>query len=217
MAAASSSSSSDQILRPPYSFGIPWPELNEGVSYIDIIKSIDSGKTLIEFYSSKYKNSAPLQGWMQRIKKGQITVDGDVVTDPDTVLSVGCEVIYCRLPWREPNVPYLLEVLYEDEDLVAINKPSGLQVLPGGLFQQRTVLRQLQWKAWRTNSSYSTKYAEEEAHPAPVHRLGRGTSGILLCAKTKQAKVCLAEYFAKETLNQRTANHGKFQNFIEHW
>lgn len=196
---SSSASSSEKIPRPLYTFGIPWPELNDGVNYTDIIKSVDSGKTLIDFYSSKYKNSAPLQGWIQRIKNGQISVDGDMVTDPNAILRVGCEVVYCRLPWIEPDVPYLLEVLYEDEDMVAINKPSGLQVLPGGLFQQRTVLRQLQWKVCGQNLCYPSKSTAEELHPAPVHRLGRGTSGILLCAKTKQTKICLAGYFAKGT------------------
>ncbi|KAF5174907.1 Rna pseudouridine synthase, partial [Thalictrum thalictroides] len=73
---------------------------------------------------------------------------------------------------------------------IALNKPSGLQVLPGGLFQQRTVLTQLQWRV-------AADYGRPQ--PAPVHRLGRGTSGILLCAKTKLAKVSLASYFAHGT------------------
>ena len=49
---------------------------------------------------------------------------------------------------------------------IALNKPSGLQVLPGGLFQQRTVLTQLQWRI-----------KNQELCHVPVHRLGRGTSG----------------------------------------
>lgn len=86
--------------------------------------------------------------------------------------------------------------MYEDDDLIALNKPSGLQVLPGGLFQQRTVLTQLQW-CFGKNDSYIG--SRESPHPVPVHRLGRGTSGILLCAKTKLAKTKLAAYFAEGT------------------
>ncbi|KAG0496353.1 hypothetical protein HPP92_001044 [Vanilla planifolia] len=93
----------------------------------------------------------------------------------------------------------MLQVLYEDDDLVVINKPSGLQVLPGGLFQQRTVLTQLQWKVWKQVTYSSSSRAIKEPHPVPVHRLGRGTSGILLCAKTKLAKTTLATYFAEGT------------------
>ncbi|XP_065031374.1 RNA pseudouridine synthase 5-like [Musa acuminata AAA Group] len=185
---------------PLYSFGVPWPDLNEGLLYTDLVRSTGNATTLIEFYSSKYKNSAPLQGWLQRIRNRQITVDGGVVTDPCFALRDGAEVVYHRLPWKEPFAPYLLEVLYEDNDMVAINKPSGLQVLPGGLFQQRTVLMQLQWKEWnKVSSDCSKRQMTQETHPVPVHRLGRGTSGILLCAKTKLAKTRLSAYFANGT------------------
>ncbi|XP_038889123.1 RNA pseudouridine synthase 5 isoform X2 [Benincasa hispida] len=174
--------------------GIPWPDLNDGLFYNDVVKPFDSGKSLIEFYSCKYKSSAPLEGWLQRIKNEQITIDGQVITDPETILRIGSEVVYRRLPWKEPDTPYLLEILYEDDEMIALNKPSGLQVLPGGVFQQRTVLTQLQW--WSSKQSFSVS---EELHPVPVHRLGRGTSGILLCAKTKLARTQFAAYFADGT------------------
>ncbi|XP_019441955.1 PREDICTED: RNA pseudouridine synthase 5 isoform X1 [Lupinus angustifolius] len=179
----------------PNHFGVPWPQFNDGLSYHDTVRSSDSGLSLIEFYSTKYKSSAPLQGWLQRINSEQIIVDGSVVTDPNTLLRVGSKLVYHRLPWKEPDAPYMIEVLYEDGDIIALNKPSGLQVLPGGLFQQRTVLTQLQWQA----NKQGTFEADQRPHPVPVHRLGRGTSGILLCAKSKLAKTCLASYFADGT------------------
>ncbi|XP_008465671.1 RNA pseudouridine synthase 5 isoform X1 [Cucumis melo] len=174
--------------------GIPWPDLNDGLFYNDVVKPPDSGKSLIHFYSCKYKSSAPLEGWLQRIKNEQITIDGEVITDPETILRIGSELVYRRLPWKEPDTPFSLEILYEDDEMIALNKPSGLQVLPGGVFQQRTVLTQLQW--WSSDQSFSIS---EELHPVPVHRLGRGTSGILLCAKTKLARTQFAAYFADGT------------------
>uniref|UniRef100_A0A2P2KHL9 RNA pseudouridine synthase 5 n=1 Tax=Rhizophora mucronata TaxID=61149 RepID=A0A2P2KHL9_RHIMU len=177
------------------SFGLPWPDLNDGLFYSDVVAPSDCGLTLIDFYSTKHKNSAPSPGWLQRIQNGQITIDGMVGKEPNTILRIGAELVYHRFPWREPDAPYLLEILYEDDDMIALNKPSGLQVLPGGLYQQRTVLTQLQWWASRQNFSVTS----QGSHPVPVHRLGRGTSGILLCAKTKQAKTCLAAYFADGT------------------
>jgi 23S rRNA-/tRNA-specific pseudouridylate synthase len=182
---------------PPQRIGLPWPELNDGLAYKDAISSSESELTTVsEFYFTKYKSSAPLLGWIQRIQNGQIQIDGEVVKDPNTLLRSGSKLVYSRLPWKEPDTPYSLEVLYEDDDLIALNKPSGLQVLPGGLFQQRTVLTQLQW-CFGKNDSYIG--SRESPHPVPVHRLGRGTSGILLCAKTKLAKTKLAAYFAEGT------------------
>ncbi|ESQ45273.1 hypothetical protein EUTSA_v10010446mg [Eutrema salsugineum] len=178
--------------------GLPWPELNDGLAYKDVVSSFSSSSeltTVSDFYSTKYKSSAPLLGWIQRIQNGQIQIDGEVVKDHNTLLRRGSKLVYHRLPWKEPDTPYSLEVLYEDNDLIALNKPSGLQVLPGGLFQQRTLLTQLQWCFSKKDSSTGAR----ESHPVPVHRLGRGTSGILLCAKTKLAKTKLASYFAEGT------------------
>ncbi|KAK6933327.1 Pseudouridine synthase, RsuA/RluA-like [Dillenia turbinata] len=168
---------------------------------------LSTSSTLIDFYSTNHANSAPLQGWLQRIRNGQISVDGTITTDPNALLRDGSQLVYHRQPWTEPDVPYLLKILYEDEDMIALDKPSGLQVLPGGLFQQRTVLTQLQW--WASKQSSSSVH--QVPPPVPVHRLGRGTSGILLCAKTKVAKTRLAAYFADGTskvLNKRDINKG---------
>ncbi|CAN6320389.1 unnamed protein product [Urochloa humidicola] len=157
MAAAEGGTQVDDGAPPPgalYSFGTPWPELNQGLSYRDTFRcaDADAATTLIEFYSTNYKSSAPLAGWIKRIHNGQITIDGEVVTDPDMTLRDGSKLVYHRLPWQEPFAPHLLEALYEDDDMVALNKPSGLQVLPKGLFQQRTVLAQLQLKDWKMAS-----------------------------------------------------------------
>ncbi|XP_013597450.1 PREDICTED: RNA pseudouridine synthase 5 isoform X2 [Brassica oleracea var. oleracea] len=183
--------------QPPQQIGLPWPELNDGLTYKDVVSSSDSELTTVsDFYYTKYKSSAPLLGWIQRIQNGQIQVDGEVVKDPNTLLRSGSKLVYRRLPWKEPDTPHLLDILYQDDDLIALNKPSGLQVLPGGLFQQRTVLTQLQW-------------CFGESHPVPVHRLGRGTSGILLCAKTKLAKTKLSAYFAEGTSLVGSGNMGQ--------
>ncbi|MCL7042418.1 hypothetical protein MKW94_028521 [Papaver nudicaule] len=179
-------------------FGVEWPDSNGGLTYADTVKSNTSGSTLINFYSTKHSSSAPFQGWLQRIQNGQITIDGQIETNPDTIIRDGLELVYHRIPWKEPDAPYLLDVLYEDNHLVALNKPSGLQVLPGGLFQQRIVLTQLQWRGGKSG--------DQELHPVPVHRLGRGTSGILLCAKSKLAKTRLSAYFADGTAVVREKN-----------
>ncbi|GFP82831.1 rna pseudouridine synthase 5 [Phtheirospermum japonicum] len=192
------------------SFGEPWPEFNEGIHYHDLLRPSDAGIPLAAASQIVYtyvcvnnisrvlifRSNADrvLLYWLQRIHNKQITIDGCVVTDPNSILRGAEELVYHRLPWNEPDAPYLLEILYEDDDVIALNKPSGLQVLPGGLFQQRTVLTQLQ-----RHASNLTTSGYHEPHPVPVHRLGRGTSGILLCAKTKIAKSRLASFFADGT------------------
>ncbi|MGB9492917.1 MAG: RluA family pseudouridine synthase, partial [Terriglobales bacterium] len=73
--------------------------------------------------------------------------------------------------------PLDFEVLFEDPHLLAVNKPSGLPTLPAGGFMENTLLRLVQKQTPSAN---------------PVHRLGRGTSGIVLFAKTAQAAAQLS-------------------------
>ncbi|MGA3107732.1 MAG: RluA family pseudouridine synthase, partial [Terriglobales bacterium] len=69
------------------------------------------------------------------------------------------------------------EVLFDDPHLLAVNKPGGLPTLPGGGFMENTLLRLVQKQTPSAN---------------PVHRLGRGTTGIVLFAKTAQAAAKLS-------------------------
>eukprot|EP00250_Pteridium_aquilinum_P015336 c22527_g1_i1 orf=119-1213(+) len=169
------------------SFGVAWPSRNDGIFYHDVLPATFSTCSLLDFYCMKYKSSAPREGWQHRIQNRQITVDGKVVTAVDELVRAGDCLTYHRLPWTEPPAPYRLEVLYEDDYMLAVNKPSGLQVLPGGLYQQRTVLTQLKWRCG-SGAIVSDNKSPSSSQPSPVHRLGRGTSGVLLCAKTKAAK-----------------------------
>lgn len=55
-------------------FGIPWPEFNHGLVYTDTVKYATSAspQSLLDFYSLRYKESASKQGWLQRIRNGQV-------------------------------------------------------------------------------------------------------------------------------------------------
>ena len=127
-------------------------------------------------------------------RSGQIRVDG-ARARPETRLSVGAEVRVPPLPdapaasGREGlsarDVAYAKSlVLYEDDDVLALNKPSGLAV-QGGAKTTRHVDRLL--SAW----------GEGLHRPRLVHRLDRDTSGVLLMGKSPAAAARLSGAFAK--------------------
>lgn len=151
--------------------------MNQGWCYEDHIQPQDAGKTVLEFYS-KFSHSTP-EEWQARIQQGQIRLDGQAIT-PNTRLQAHSILSYHRPPWTEPQVPLDLPILYEDDEIWVIDKPSGLPVLPGGRFLEHTVLGQLR-----------LRYPQEQM--APVHRLGRGTSGLLLLARSPQARASLSQ------------------------
>jgi 23S rRNA pseudouridine955/2504/2580 synthase len=127
-------------------------------------------------------------------RSGQIRVDGARVK-PDTRLSAGSQVRVPPLPEaqerrekdgidpREAAFARSL-VLYEDEEVLALNKPSGLAV-QGGTKTHKHVDRLL--SAW----------GEGLERPRLVHRLDRDTSGVLVLGKTPGAAAKLAGAFAK--------------------
>lgn len=151
--------------------------MNQGWTYRDQVNRAAAGSRLLDYYAERYRHSAR-QEWQARIEAGQILVDGQPAP-ADTVLRLGQQLSYQRPPWQEPEVPLTFDLCYEDADVVVVAKPAGLPVLPGGGFLQHTLLWQLQ-----------QRYPKNP--PLPVHRLGRGTSGLLLLARSPLARAHLS-------------------------
>ena len=144
--------------------------LNRGYAYATIISSKCHGRTLLAYLASLYPHSTP-QVWQQKLNNSEVTLNGAIATGSESVTS-GQTLIWNRPPWIEPDAPRHFEVLLDDPHLLAVNKPSGLPTLPGAGFMENTLLRLVQKHVPDAN---------------PVHRLGRGTSGIVLFARTSQA------------------------------
>jgi len=144
--------------------------LNRGYAYTTIIGSKYCGQTLLSHLANLYPHSTP-QAWQQKLNNGEVTLNGVTANGSESVTS-GQTLVWNRPPWIEPDAPQHFEVLLDDPHLLAVNKPSGLPTLPGGGFLENTLLRLVQKQFPNAN---------------PVHRLGRGTSGIVLFAKTPQA------------------------------
>ena len=153
-------------------------QTNQGWLYQDQVKSLETEFTLLQYYTQRYRHSSQSE-WQDRIQSGQILVDGRQVPI-DTPLQPGQQLTYCRSPWEEPDTPLDFDVLYDDSDLLVVAKPAGLPVLPGGSFLEHTLLRQLQ-KRYPTDT------------PVPIHRLGRGTSGLVLLARSPLARSHLSQ------------------------
>ena len=168
--------------------------MNQGWIYREQIKSTDAGQTVWEYYSNKYRHSTK-EEWQARIEAGRILLNGQPVTTT-TILKQKDRLAYYRQPWTEPEVPLEFELLYEDRDLLIINKPSGLPVIPGGGFLQHTLLWQL-------------KIQYPQNTPVPIHRLGRGTSGLLLLARSPLAKSHLARQMRDSTSKQEDSQISK--------
>jgi 23S rRNA pseudouridine1911/1915/1917 synthase len=150
--------------------------LNRGFTYTETIGRRGEGWRLLEYLSRRYVHT-PEPAWRERIEGGLVLVDGRPGESPE-ILRAGQTVTWSRPPWEEPGAPLTYAVLFEDEDLLAVAKPSGLPTLPGAGYLEHTLLALVRR---RTPGA------------SPVHRLGRGTSGVVLFAKTRAAMRALSE------------------------
>jgi len=154
---------------------------NRGWIYRDRVGVDGAGSSLVDFYAERYTHSTPEQ-WRQRIIAGQVYVDADPASEPDQLLTRDQRLSYHRPPWLEAEVPSDVATVFEDEDLLVVDKPAGLPVLPGGNFLEHTLLRVLRARHGET--------------VAPLHRLGRGTSGLIVFAKSVIARRQVSADFA---------------------
>ena len=106
------------------------------------------------------------------------------------------------------NIP--LEVVYEDEDVLVINKPAGLVVHPGHGNYEHTLLNALAYYFQQTQAHLDINNPEIGL----VHRIDKDTSGLLLIAKTPEAKTNLGKQFFDHT-TERTYNALVWGTFTE--
>jgi 23S rRNA pseudouridine1911/1915/1917 synthase len=153
---------------------------NSGFEYKERVDGVGPSVTVLAYLSGRYLHSSE-SAWRDRLERRQVFLDGLPACETD-VLRRGLELVWRRPPWDEPDVPLSYAVLHEDEDLLAVAKPSGLPTIPAGGFFKHTLLARVR-----------------EAYPeaTPVHRLGRGTSGVVLFALSAFARSALGALFRR--------------------
>ncbi|RRJ85202.1 RluA family pseudouridine synthase [Aestuariirhabdus litorea] len=139
---------------------------------------VQSGTELMRFLE------AQLKGWSrstikQRLKSGCVTVNGQSVTRHNHPLNPGDSVNVEASPGQVSASRPRLEILYEDRDLIAINKPAGLLSVASPKDKEPHALGILRDQLSRRNKPVKLW---------PVHRIDRATSGVLLFATSREVR-----------------------------
>ena len=128
------------------------------------------------------------------IKNGQVTVNGDIVDKPNTLIDENSNIELTVVEAEEGEKP---PVIYEDDDVIVFNKPAGMLTVSKGEFNPEPTLEQ---------------FGEI------VHRLDRDTSGVIILAKNAKAKSFLQKQFqerkAHKTYYAVTVGHPKVNHAI---
>lgn len=147
-------------------------------------------KFLMNFVENATRNKI-----QKAAKNGNIHVNGEVVKQnykvkADDVVKVMFEHPPYEFLLTPENIP--LDIVYEDDDLLVVNKPAGMVVHPGHGNYSGTLVNALvhHFEQLPNNSS---------GRPGLVHRIDKDTSGLLVVAKTEEAMTHLAKQFFHKT------------------
>ena len=149
--------------------------------------------------SKELSVSRTLIAW--NIENGQVTLNEQVVTKPAQADTEGDTV---RLHIIDPPPTNInpcagsLDIIYEDEALIAINKPQGLVVHPAPSTRENTLVHFLLHHL-RANPEFKSM---SQFRPGIVHRLDRGTSGVILVAKTRAILDNIAKQFKDRSVDK---------------
>ena len=153
-----------------------------------IMFRISPTKVRLDIYlSTKFDTTISRSLWQKYIKAGYVSVNNKVVTTPKFEVDETDEIAL-NLPEKE-QADVDLPILYEDDDVIVVNKPSGLLThAKGGLSDEPTVAEIIRPK---------TSFATDTDRPGVVHRLDRDTSGLLIIAKNPESAAHLQRQFAE--------------------
>lgn len=158
---------------------------NRGYVHREQIDAAAEGRAVLAHLVARWRASEA--EWRARLAAGEVLLD-QARTGPEERLRRGQWLTWARPPWEEPAAPLCAPVLYEDADLLAVAKPSGLPTMPGGgEFSEHTLLAVVRRRA---------------PEASPMHRLGRATSGVVLFSRTPLAARVLQQAFRDRSLRK---------------
>ena len=155
-----------------------------------IMFKISPTKVRLDIYlSTKFDTTISRSLWQKYIKAGYVSVNNKVATTPKFEVDETDEIALNLSEKEQADVD--LPILYEDDDVIVVNKPSGLLThAKGGLSDEPTVAEIIRPR---------TSFATDTDRPGIVHRLDRDTSGLLIIAKNPESAAHLQRQFAERT------------------
>ena len=156
-------------------------------------------KALAEYLSGT-KENITRSHITDSIKNSLVLINSKVITKAGTLLKLGDKIdfqIVQRGSTLEPDSDVSFQILYEDEDILVINKPAGLVIHPGAGVKEKTLVHGIL-------SHLGNEKFENNKRPGIVHRLDKGTSGIMIVSKNEQSLNKLQKQFLPPRTIHRT-------------
>lgn len=166
--------------------------------------SVDVGQTpmRIDKYMSEHMEDTSRHRVQLAIKEGYVHV-GDKIVKANFIVRPG-DIIRFVMPYRRRGLEILpqdipLDIVYEDDDLLIVNKAAGMVVHPGHGHFEGTLINAL---SYHLGISQGPE-AEDERMGILVHRIDKDTSGLLVVAKNDESQLRLAKQFFEHSIERK--------------
>ena len=164
-----------------------------------IVKDDENGQRVDQFISNKEKNLSRTR-IKNLILNKKLKINKKTITDPSKKISTD-DCINLEIP--EPKKASLkpfnfkLDIVYEDKDLIIVNKPAGISMHPGAGNYDKTLVNAL--------INYDSKNLSnigDELRPGIVHRIDKDTSGLVVVAKNNISHEKLSNQFSEHSIKR---------------
>ena len=164
-----------------------------------IITSETEGKRLDAVLAEKTDGLS--RSFLQKLfEEGKVFRNGKLCSKKEKGVEGDCILVQIPAPEKleveAEDIP--LEIIYEDDDLLVVNKPAGLVVHPGCGNYHGTLVNAIAW-----HLKDNPKYDPNDPQVGLVHRIDKDTSGLLVVAKTPDAKTHLGLQFYNKTTKRK--------------
>ena len=164
------------------------------------VDSQNSGKRLDIFLTENIKNYT--RSFLKKlIENRQVKLNNNFIISPSERVKFKDQININILQKKEQNIvpkKIKLDIVYEDKDILVINKPKGMVVHPGAGNNEDTLVNALLFKYKKNLSNINGSL-----RPGIVHRIDKETSGLLVVAKNNLAHSNLGNQFSKHTIKRK--------------
>ena len=167
---------------------------------INLLVGLDEGGKRVDVFINKKEPSLSRTRIKNLIINKQLKLNSKILINPSKKISSGNKLIL-KIP--EPKiasiVPYKfkLDIIYEDDDLLIIDKPAGIVMHPGAGNYQNTIVNALMNHCKNNLSNIG-----DELRPGIVHRIDKDTSGLIVIAKNNNSHENLSQQFKEHTISR---------------
>ena len=154
----------------------------------------------VDIFISNNENDISRSRIKNLILGKKLKINNKIVTDPAKKISDGDHIVLkIPEPKKASLKPYnfKLDIVFEDDDLIILNKPAGIVMHPGAGNFDNTIVNALM-----NYDKDSLSNIGDELRPGIVHRIDKNTSGLIVIAKNNQSHEHLSNQFNKHTITR---------------